>query len=165
MYVNELSANYINVNTLMLCRQKNGDTLYFAEDTPTYEDWEFFGRLSREGNCAYLDCETACQHSHGGPRLTDAHITECAQARVTIIERVWGKDEEFLKNHGELYKEILDKERLTLIEGLIVRGQVAEARKHIRKMHSKVSPLLRILSMVPGSIILKLFALKRAVKR
>ena len=165
MYVNELSANYINVNTLMLCRQKNGDTLYFAEDTPTYEDWEFFGRLSREGNCAYLDCETACQHSHGGPRLTDAHITECAQARVTIIERVWGKDEEFLKNHGELYQEILDKERLTLIEGLIVRGQVSEAREHIKKMHSKVPLLLRILSMLPGSIILKLLALKRAVKR
>ena len=164
MYVNELSANYINVNTLMLCRQKNGDTLYFAEDTPTYEDWEFFGRLSREGNCAYLDCETACQHSHGGPRLTDAHITECAQARVTIIERVWGKDKEFLAKYYNVYKEILDRERLILTKGLIARGHPSQARRHLNQIYGPVPILLKLLSYIPGKLILKILRVRRYLK-
>ena len=72
MCVQELRANYINVNTLLVRREQAGDALHFAEDTPTYEDWECFGRLACAGKAAYLDIETACQHSHGGPRLTEA---------------------------------------------------------------------------------------------
>ena len=103
----ELCANYINVNTLLVRHSEAGNALRFAEDTPTYEDWECFGRLACAGKAAYLDIETACQHSHGGERLTDAHITECAQARVTILPRVWGENKKFLQKHYELYQRIL----------------------------------------------------------
>jgi len=160
----ELSANYINVNTLMVRRLEAGNALHFAEDTPTYEDWECFGRLACAGQAAYMDIETACQHSHGGPRLTDAHSTECAQARVTILPRVWGNNNEFLQKHKESYKTIIDKERLTLIDGMLIRGETAKARQELRQMFGRTSLARRLLAAFPGSMTKNLLAARRILK-
>lgn len=62
MCTQELSSNYINVNTLLVRRLEAGSSLHFAEDTPTYEDWECFGRLACAGDASYLDFETACHY-------------------------------------------------------------------------------------------------------
>ncbi len=160
MYRLELAANYINVNTLMARREEAGDALHFAEDTKTYEDWECFGRLARAGKCAYLDCETACQHSHGGTRLTDSHETECAAARVIIIERVWGSDNKFLQENRELYNRILDEQCLILADGLLVRGETKKAREQLRKMTA--SPFSRrLLALLPGIAAKGLLAVRR----
>ncbi len=164
MCLQELVANYINVNTLVVRREEAGDALHFAEDTPTYEDWECFGRLACTGQAAYLDIETACQHSHGGERLTDAHVTECARARVTILPRVWGNNQEFLRTHRALYQEVLNRERLTLIDGLLVRGETAKARKEMKQMTGNISRERKFLAMLPGGITKMILALRRMVK-
>jgi glycosyltransferase involved in cell wall biosynthesis len=164
MYLLELSENYINVNTLIIRREQAGDALQFAEDTPTYEDWEFFGHISHKGIGAYLDIETACQNSHGGPRLTDSHVTVCAETRVKIIERIWGKDADFLKEHESLYKEVLDKQRLLWAEGLIVQGEIKRAREQIRLL-SKPPFVHTIISKLPRSIVRSLLKAYRSLKR
>ena len=164
MCVQELCANYINVNTLVVRREEAGDALYFAEDTHTYEDWECFGRLACAGKAAYLHFESACQHSHGGPRLTDAHVTECARARVKILPRVWGADKEFLQEYGEIYQRILDEERLTLLDGLLVRGETEEARQHLRQIKCPVSLARKFLATLPGGITRNLLTLRRKIK-
>ena len=165
MCVQELRANYINVNTLLVRREQAGDALHFAEDTPTYEDWECFNRLACAGKAAYLNIETACQYSHGGPRLTDAHVTECALARVKILPRVYGADKEFLREHRELYQNILDQERLILVDGLLVRGETAKARQEIKQIKAPVSPARKLLAALPGGITRWLLALRRRLKR
>ena len=163
LYLLELSANYINVNTLMIRKKEAENALYFAEDTKTYEDWEFFGRISRAGNSAYLDIETACQHSHGGPRLTDSHETDCAEARIKIIQRVWGEDEDFIANHGGLYQRVLDEQRLILADGLIARGETKKAREQLCKMTAL--PLSRcLLAALPGTATMRLLAVRRICK-
>ena len=58
----------------MVNREVAGDALWFAEDLITYEDLECHARLARVGPAAYLDCETAYQWSHPGPRITDANV-------------------------------------------------------------------------------------------
>ena len=149
----------------MVRRIEAGDALHFAEDTPTYEDWECFGRLSCAGKAAYLDIETACQHSHGGERLTDAHTTECAQARVTILPRVWGANKEFFQKYHDLYQKVLDTERLTLVDGLLVRGETAKARVELEQITGRTSLLIRnLLAAFPGSITKKLLTLRRVLK-
>jgi hypothetical protein len=160
----ELSANYINVNTLVVRRQEAGNALHFAEDTPTYEDWECFGRLACAGQAAYLDLETACQHSHGGSRLTDAHSTECALARVTILPRVWGSNNEFLQEHKELYQTVIDHERLVLIDGLLVRGETSKARKELLQMSGRTSLVRHLLATLPGNMTKMLLAVRRALR-
>ncbi len=164
MCLQELCANYINVNTVLARRLEAGDALHFAEDTPTYEDWECFGRLACKGKAAYLDIETACQHSHGGERLTDAHVTECARARVTILPRVWGADKEFLRKNNELYQNVLDAERLTLIDGLLVRGEIAEARRELKQLCGSTSFIRKVLAVLPGNIARMLLAWRRLLK-
>ena len=164
IYQPAMSALYMNVNTLMVQKEKAADALYFAEDTPTYEDWECFGRLAKAGKCAYLDCETACQHSHGGERLTDAHTTECAQARVKILTRIWGNDNEFLRQHSELYQKVLDSERLKLADGLLIRGVTKIARMELRKIKGRTPLIQNILAILPGSITKNLLSLRRVLK-
>ncbi len=160
----ELSANYINVNTLLVRRLEAGKALHFAEDTPTYEDWECIGRLACSGKAAYLDIETACQHSHGGERLTDAHSTECAQARVTILPRVWGSNKKFLSEHQELYQRTLDAERLKLADGLLVRGDTKKARIELKQIDGQTSLIRNLLSILPGSIAKNILSLRRKLK-
>lgn len=157
MYLLLLFEGYINVNTLMIRRVEAGDALHYAEGTPTYEDWEFSSRIARAGKAAYLDIETACQYNHGGPRLTDSHPTECAKTRVEIIERVYGNDAGFLRNHGAAYRTVLDGQRIKWIKGLIVRGEFDEARKQLGMVTGP--PLwLRLAASLPSRILI--FALK-----
>jgi len=164
LYLLQLKASYVNVNTLMIRHHLAGDALHFAEDTKTYEDWECIGLLSRIGICAYLDCETACQHSHGGARLTDSHTTECADARVKILPRVWGSDEEFLQKHSELYQQELNSERLKLIDGLLVRGETEKARIELRQIKGQTPMLRNLLAILPGSITKNFISLRRVLK-
>ncbi len=164
IYLSALTALYMNVNTLMVRKEEAVDALHFAEDTPTYEDWECFGRLAEAGECAYLDIETTYQHSHGGERLTDAHITECAQARVAILPRVWGANKEFLQKHDALYQKTLDAERLTLVDGLLVRGETEKARQELKQIAGRTSVVRKLLAAVPGHVAKKLLALRRVIK-
>ena len=57
MYLRELHANYVNVNTVLVRRSVAGEALHFGEKLPTYEDWECFARIARVGLCAYIDVE------------------------------------------------------------------------------------------------------------
>jgi len=164
LYVAELSANYVNVNTLMAHRKGMANDVYFAEDLPTYEDWEFFGRLARQGQTAFLQCETAWQHGHHGPRLTDAGRLKMAEARIKIIERVWGNDADFLKNHHKLYKNILSSQYLIAAHRLIASGRSKEARAMLHKAGSAPYSY-RLLAALPGPLLKPLFSLKRYLFR
>jgi len=147
LYKELLSANYMTAITLMVRQKEAGAALYFAEDTKTYEDWECFARLARAGKGAYLDCETALNYRHSGARLTDFANFERSEARVTIIERVWGKDEDFLENHGAMYNRILDEERRSRAVGLLMLGRSREARIELSRLFSCPLPLYVLASL------------------
>jgi len=100
----ELITNYISVNTLLVRKSLAGDALHFAEDLPTYEEWECFARISRRGACAYIDAPTAIHCAHDGPRLTDASSAVRLATRLRIIERTLGSGE----NLPETYIRILE---------------------------------------------------------
>jgi len=131
MYPLLIQGSYVAANTIIVRRQLAGDVFRFPEDLETYECWECFARLARVGKCAFLDCETACQHGHSGPRLTDADKYVCASTRLRMTERVWGNDEVFLRDHGEIYRTVLEKQYILMAEALMARGYMNEARKHL----------------------------------
>jgi glycosyltransferase involved in cell wall biosynthesis len=164
MYLLELFENYINVNTLMIRREEWDNELRFAEGIPTYEDWEFFSRVARKGKAAYLDIETACQYNHGGPRLTDSHVTDCARTRVEIIERVYGNDAVFLMGHEASYRKVLDRSRINWIKGLIVRGDLNTAREQIAKV-MEIPFILRIFALFPDAFVMCALHQYRIFKR
>ena len=163
IYESELTANYIFAGTLMARRMEASDALHFGEGLSTYEDWECFGRLARKGPGAYFDCETAWQISHEGDRLTRADILSMATARITLMKRVWGEDQDFLKSHGDLYNRTLDEQRLLMVRGLIAHGKTREARSELRNL--KQAPLsYKLMAMLPNPVATGIVKLNRLFK-
>jgi glycosyltransferase involved in cell wall biosynthesis len=145
----EMKANYVAANTVVVRKERAGEALWFPEDLPTFEDWECFGRLTLKGECAYLDVETAVQHYHPGPRLTDANKLKCATARITTLQRVWGNDAKFLRVHREAYEKTLLEQRKIRVRHLLATGSRKEALAEMSG--SGRWPLVdRLLAHVPG---------------
>lgn len=151
LYAELMRAIQVNVNTLLLRRELVTDDVRFAEDTGTWEDWEFTARLARKARCAYLDVELAVQIAHSSPRLTDSSWYETAAARVPILERVWGTDAEFLAEHREGYLEMLEAQHLALAHRALVAGKRAEARAHLGLIR-RAPAHWRAVALLPGPL-------------
>lgn len=164
LYLAELKANYINVNTLLVRREQSGDAIHFAEDTETFEDWECHGRIAGRGLCAYLEIETVVQFGHDGVRLTDADPRTCAESRLKIIERVWGEDAEFRREHEDEYLRIRDEQLEIVAEDLIRTGDSRRAGEFVDRMTSP--PIgLRVLSRLPGGLVNQTISIGKRLKR
>ncbi len=157
------TASYITVDTLIVRRVEAGESLWFAEETPTAEEWECSARLARAGKGAYLHCETACVYHHGGQQLTDTNLLDYVTSRIVIMRKIWGSDLEFLKDHGDFYKRRLREEQLLRVEGLLLRGRSLDARLELTQTHTP--PLaLRILARLPGPLVKSLLDTRRVIK-
>jgi hypothetical protein len=132
MYHPMVRASYIPAWTALIRRDVAGSRLRFPEDLPTYEDYECLSRLAKFGTAAYLDCATAVNHGHAGPRLTGVNHLAKATSRIAILERIWGSDEEYLRCHREEYEAVLAAQRLVRVKELVLRGQTRTARRELR---------------------------------
>ncbi len=163
LYFELLSAIHVNVNTLLLRSELVRPDVRFAEDTSTWEDWEFTSRLARENHCAYLDCELSVQIAHSGSRLTDTDWYEVAEARIPMLERVWGRDADFLAKHGEDYRRVLDEQHLALGHRALVAGRSREARMHFGQVKS--APLTyRVVAALPGPAARAMMKLRELIR-
>lgn len=147
----------------LVVRREAGDALHFGEDVPCYEDLEFFARVARVGRGAFIDCDTATQHGHAGPRLTDANTEVLTRARLTVLDRVWGHDEVFLKEHGAHYQHQVRRLHLTRAKWLLVRGRTQEAREELRQAGDPPTSY-RLLAALPGAVTRGLLSLRRAIR-
>jgi hypothetical protein len=148
LYPEVLSGHFVPTFTLMVRREPAGDALRFATDVPTYEDLECHARLAQVGMAAYIDCETAYQWGHAGPRLTDADRFQCASARLTIVERVYGQDPAFLETHGDRYASEVRRQHLARARYLLGHGRSREARVELKAVDD--APLAyRAAALVP----------------
>ncbi len=84
--------------TTAIVRRDALGSLRFTERMKIFEDWEFFARLARDSNGAFLDVETAVNRGHSGPeRLTRCSGLAKAQCYLDMLERVWLKDPDFAR--------------------------------------------------------------------
>jgi glycosyltransferase involved in cell wall biosynthesis len=160
LYAKEMERELVSVITLMYRRgSKHRGDLKFPEDLPTREEWEFLGRLARKGLAAYLDCATAIAHRHEGPALIKLdHLDPIAflNARIKLLERVWGTDIEYLKDHRERYLMVNREVHKSLIREFLRLGRTEEAREEIRK-NMNIPMTYRLLSRFPGFVNRSLF--------
>lgn len=132
LYAQMLRADYVPTTTVMVRRTAVGAALHFAEDLSYCEDGECFARLAQAGVAAYLDCETAWQWGHRGPRLTQAPGYLQATCRLIVMERVWGADPRFLATHGGQYRAALALQHRHRAWALLKAGRSREARAELR---------------------------------
>jgi glycosyltransferase involved in cell wall biosynthesis len=135
LYRWELTEAYFSTINLVFRRDRCRVVPVFDEQLPVYEDWVFCGQLAHAGLGAYLDIATAVQHKDGGARLTDADFANRAAAVLDLLPRVWGADEEFLRDHRALYDSTLRTWRTRWVKGLITAGRIREARAAVRLMN------------------------------
>lgn len=163
IYAEQMARPYIATFTLIYRHNADTQNVRFPTDLTTYEDWEFFGRLTRHRTGAYLDCETAIQHGDAEQRLTAANrLTECS-AQMSLVQRIWGADEEFLAKPSNaarleaLMQDLETEHRLLVAKDLLRTGRIREARAAFRSIEGYPT-LYRLLLLAPG------FALRAAVR-
>src|SRR5665647_1336208 len=153
LYGKQLEGELVSVITLTYRRgSEHEEDLKYPEDLPTREEWEFVGKLSRKGLAAYLDCETAIAYRHGGPALSkqEDYIT-LLNVRIKLLERVWGADTEYLKDHREEYLRVDHVLHKTLVREFLLLGRMQEAREEIRK-NANIPMTYKLLSRFPAFV-------------
>lgn len=163
LYASLAKAIYVSTITVLVRRIEAGEALHFEEDLPMYEDWLCFARLARKGKTAYLDLDTAWQHSHPGPRLTDAGSLVMASTRLTILERLWGKDPEYLAEHEIEFKATVREQHLLKASSLISLGRTGEARAVLQAVTGAPFHFV-LLASLPGFLARELLRLRRALR-
>jgi glycosyltransferase involved in cell wall biosynthesis len=164
LYLAEMERDYVPTFTMVARREQAGDALRFAEDTVTFEDWECFGRLAGAGTAAFLDCDTAWQCEHDGPRLTNSRVFDRATSRLQILERVWGADKSFMAVHGDRYLAVCRRYRLDRAIALLHQVRPREARQELRKAGG--GPLrYQLLAALPETAVRGLLGLRRALRK
>lgn len=156
LYEPLMTRLYIGTFTFLFRKDLPGGIPAFPADLPTFEDWQFFAELARRGAGSYLDCETAIQHGHDMPRLTNADALIQAVTRIKLLERVWGADSEFLSRHGNAYREVIEDQRqrrqFYAAKELLKAGRMREARAAFAGIAG--CPITyRLLLYLPGRIV------------
>jgi Glycosyl transferase family 2 len=162
LYRAQLESNHVGLFTLLVRREGKGAQVRFPEDIHWGEDWEYSARLARLGPCAYLDCPTALQRAHEGPRLTTADRGVKAGIQLAVLERVWGVDAIFQQQNAKAYREAVVRARLMKARALIVEGKTKAARRELALAGG--GPFsYRALAALPGGIARTLLAARRGV--
>lgn len=151
---------YILTTSLMVRRERAGEALCFAEDIPTYEDWVCFGRIARAGKGAFTNIETSWQHSHQGFRLTDADTLVTSVTRLKVLNRVWGKDPDFLAENSDYYQVLLQEQYKLRTASYISMGENHKAKESMKDMND-VPLHYKILASLPRLISLRLLGYRR----
>jgi hypothetical protein len=133
MYAEEMRNNLITAFTFMGRKEGTVDAMRFADDLPTGEEWQAFGRLAKLGPGAFMETETAWQYGHGGDRLSAARLHVTVDAWLRTMERVWGQDQDFLTTHGAEYQEV---------RAVALRMKATSLARHGRLMSAAHSILL-----------------------
>jgi len=156
-------ALYMFTSTVVARRVEAGDALRFEEGLPMFEDWLCYARLAKKGTGAYLDIETAWQHAHSSDRLTDADDLKTADTRIEILNRLWRKDADYMRVHGETFERLMQEQHRIRAARLIAMGRRAEAREAMRQME-QVPLSYRVLAALPGLVTRGVLGVRAGVK-
>jgi len=162
-YSLQLTEFYILTDTLIVRRSQAGDALVFAEDLPTYEELECFYRLARRGPGALLDVDLARQYEHVSDRLSDLSGLKKIDARLTLMQRHWGRDEEFQRSGSSRYRVERDRLQLQKAGHLITLGRNSEARAALSDVATRAWTL-RVLACMPSATTRTILAAYRRLR-
>lgn len=165
IYRSQMNDDHVLPSTMVVRREAAGDALYFSEHMRFLESWAYSSKLAKKGPVAYLDLDTTWQNQYNVPRLTDASMLLRYTTQIYILENQWGRDSEFLREHGAVYQERLDQERIKRVKEYIATGRTRKARDDIKKIISGTPPFYIFLSMLPEMAMRPLMLLRNSIKK
>ncbi len=85
-------------STAVVKRSALGPGGRFTEGVSIFEDWEFFARIARSHDVAFMDIATTANRGHQAPgRLTGCSRLAKAQGYLGLVERTWKADDQFVR--------------------------------------------------------------------
>jgi glycosyltransferase involved in cell wall biosynthesis len=143
-----VARSYIGPITMVIRRELAGPGPWYPEDLIFHFDWEGPARMARRGPIAHLDCELCWNWGHDGPRLTNTSQYLYWSEYLTMVQRLWGEDADFLLRHGTRYRQAVTNAHVKRARWLIKEGRTAGARADLRA--SGGGPLLyRFMAALP----------------
>ncbi len=163
LYYGLLNHCYVPAWTSLIRKELAGDDLYNGEDMPLCEEWIMYGRLAKRGPVAYLNCDTAINHGHTGPRVTsNAGLIGFHTGHLMLAKKVWGQDPAFLAQHHDHFDRTVAAIHLRRARALIAAGRNVEARADIAAARERAPQLLRFLAAMPQIFVRMIMAARMA---
>jgi len=129
-----LHQMFVLTSTVVVRREALKPEDRFAEAVTIFEDWEFFARVARHHEVAFLDVETASNRSHELPgRITRCGGLDKARSYLSLVERVWKADAEFRRSHEADVRRAEAHGLLALARIAILDNRVDIARGALRR--------------------------------
>lgn len=163
LYKSLCGTSYMSADTMLVRREAAGDSLWFADDTKVAEELECGARLAAAGKGLYVHYESTLVHHHTGEQLVDHSGFDMAASRIVVMQRIWGRDQNFLRHHRSYYEQRLRADRMVRVGGFLVQGRTKEARKEILETNNVPHSYL-VLSKLPGGVTKGLLSFRRAIK-
>jgi len=102
IYRTLLDEALVLTSTVMVRRGILDAEARFTEGVTIFEDWEFFARVCRRHDAAFMDVSTTVNKGHTSPdRVTSCSHLARAQCYLAMVERIWKADPSFLATHGD----------------------------------------------------------------
>lgn len=96
MYRQLLDELPILTSSVVVRRDVLDTTTWYTERVALFEDWEFFARVARRADVAYLATPTTVNVGHVDPgRVSKCSALDRAESYRSLLERVWLRDAEF----------------------------------------------------------------------
>ena len=157
MYRQFLDEAFVLPTTALVRREAIGD-LRFTEGMTIFEDWEFFARLARRGNGAFVDIETAVNRGHNEPgRLTRCSSLAKAECYLQMFDRVWKADAHFRQEFPQVVRHAESAAALAVAEVALLSGRpdvvrqaLARWRQVDGRMKAPRAAAYAVSSVLPG---------------
>jgi GT2 family glycosyltransferase len=128
MYRQLLDELPVLTSSVMVRRAVLDASTFYAEHVVLFEDWEFFARLARKAPVAYLAAATTVNNGHREPgRVSHCSRAARAAAYVSLLERVWLADREFVRDHEGAVRSARGRALLALAREALLEGRRADA--------------------------------------
>lgn len=173
LYYELLFAPYVNPCSAIIRRSFIDGEIKFIDKDFHCGDWDFFARLSKLHPVGFMDCETTINRSHGDSvRLTRKSIRVQTECRISLINRVWKSDKDFVEGYGEEIARVEGEQILKLAKYCLLENDIEKAQQSLLEWkrlglrdHYSMVLLLTIMAKLPYGhrVLMGLLNLKRIV--
>ncbi|MFQ3262067.1 glycosyltransferase family 2 protein [Reinekea sp.] len=103
LYLDQLQADHILPSAMSFNKQLIGSELRFELGLKRNESWLFSSSCCKKGHVAFVDASLAIQHAPEIHRATNISAEETMLSRIYVMEKLWGRDEDFLMGNLKDY--------------------------------------------------------------
>ena len=146
MYGQLLSELPILTSSVIVRRQALDDSTWFAERIALFEDWEFFARVARRWHLGYVAIGTTVNVGHLDPgRVSRCSTLDRAASYQSLVERVWLRDDEFIRSKGELVRIANGRALLAIAREALLANRIDTARDALARWRAaRLHPATRM---------------------